>query len=89
MSETGEFAATGNSSLPPELERVHMVGIGGAGMSGIARILLSRTTFPQRACSATMNFCRSAGVLTTRSMPSIPESCLRTSGRLKILTSSA
>jgi UDP-N-acetylmuramate--alanine ligase len=29
-------------SLPAELERVHMVGIGGAGMSGIARILLDR-----------------------------------------------
>ena len=29
-------------SLPPELRRVHMVGIGGAGMSGIARILLDR-----------------------------------------------
>lgn len=29
-------------TLPPELERVHMVGIGGAGMSGIARILLDR-----------------------------------------------
>ncbi|MEB3052192.1 UDP-N-acetylmuramate--L-alanine ligase [Mycolicibacter sp. MYC123] len=28
--------------LPPELSRVHMVGIGGAGMSGIARILLDR-----------------------------------------------
>ncbi len=28
--------------LPPELDRVHMVGIGGAGMSGIARILLDR-----------------------------------------------
>jgi UDP-N-acetylmuramate--alanine ligase len=28
--------------LPPELERVHMVGIGGAGMSGVARILLDR-----------------------------------------------
>ena len=28
--------------LPPELARVHMVGIGGAGMSGIARILLDR-----------------------------------------------
>ena len=28
--------------LPPELHRVHMVGIGGAGMSGIARILLDR-----------------------------------------------
>ena len=29
-------------SLPDELQRVHMVGIGGAGMSGIARILLDR-----------------------------------------------
>jgi UDP-N-acetylmuramate--alanine ligase len=29
-------------ALPAELERVHMVGIGGAGMSGIARILLDR-----------------------------------------------
>ena len=28
--------------LPPQLARVHMVGIGGAGMSGIARILLAR-----------------------------------------------
>jgi UDP-N-acetylmuramate--alanine ligase len=31
-----------NVPLPPELSRVHMVGIGGAGMSGIARILLDR-----------------------------------------------
>lgn len=30
------------SRLPAQLERVHMVGIGGAGMSGIARILLAR-----------------------------------------------
>jgi UDP-N-acetylmuramate--alanine ligase len=30
------------ASLPDELRRVHMVGIGGAGMSGIARILLDR-----------------------------------------------
>lgn len=29
-------------TLPPELQRVHMVGIGGAGMSAIARILLDR-----------------------------------------------
>lgn len=28
--------------LPAELQRVHMVGIGGAGMSGVARILLDR-----------------------------------------------
>ena len=28
--------------LPEELQRVHMVGIGGAGMSGVARILLDR-----------------------------------------------
>ncbi|WP_137723812.1 UDP-N-acetylmuramate--L-alanine ligase [Prescottella subtropica] len=31
-----------SESLPAHLERVHMVGIGGAGMSGIARILLAR-----------------------------------------------
>lgn len=30
------------AQLPEELRRVHMVGIGGAGMSGIARILLDR-----------------------------------------------
>ncbi len=30
------------NALPDELKRVHMVGIGGAGMSGIARILLDR-----------------------------------------------
>jgi UDP-N-acetylmuramate--alanine ligase len=30
------------SATPVELERVHLVGIGGAGMSGIARILLAR-----------------------------------------------
>lgn len=29
-------------ALPPDLHRVHMVGIGGAGMSGVARILLDR-----------------------------------------------
>ena len=33
---------TNSRPLPPELARVHMVGIGGAGMSGIARILLDR-----------------------------------------------
>lgn len=33
---------TAQKALPPELQRVHMVGIGGAGMSGIARILLDR-----------------------------------------------
>ncbi|MGI9162587.1 MAG: UDP-N-acetylmuramate--L-alanine ligase [Mycobacterium sp.] len=33
---------SGARALPPELARVHMVGIGGAGMSGIARILLDR-----------------------------------------------
>lgn len=32
----------GPGGLPAELQRVHMVGIGGAGMSGIARILLDR-----------------------------------------------
>ena len=35
-------APKGPRELPPELQRVHMVGIGGAGMSGIARILLDR-----------------------------------------------
>jgi len=35
-------APNGPKGLPPELQRVHMVGIGGAGMSGIARILLDR-----------------------------------------------
>lgn len=33
---------SGVPALPPELMRVHLVGIGGAGMSGIARLLLSR-----------------------------------------------
>lgn len=31
-----------DATLPDELARVHMVGIGGAGMSGLARILLAR-----------------------------------------------
>ncbi len=31
-----------SQELPAELRRVHMVGIGGAGMSGVARILLDR-----------------------------------------------
>lgn len=31
-----------DTDLPSALHRVHMVGIGGAGMSGLARILLSR-----------------------------------------------
>ncbi|GED98270.1 UDP-N-acetylmuramate--L-alanine ligase [Gordonia crocea] len=30
------------TALPAHLQRVHMVGIGGAGMSGLARILLAR-----------------------------------------------
>ncbi|UGT69093.1 UDP-N-acetylmuramate--L-alanine ligase [Nocardia gipuzkoensis] len=47
MSDTTADRATPDTdtertALPPELERVHMVGIGGAGMSGIARILLAR-----------------------------------------------
>ena len=53
------------------LERVHLVGIGGAGMSGIARILLargvqvsgsdakdSRTVLALRAQGARINKCR-------------------------------
>ena len=31
-----------SAELPAHLQRVHMVGIGGAGMSGLARILLAR-----------------------------------------------
>ena len=38
----GAEAAMNAEQLPPELRRVHLVGIGGAGMSGIARILLDR-----------------------------------------------
>lgn len=34
--------AEAHTDLPEHLRRVHMIGIGGAGMSGIARILLSR-----------------------------------------------
>ncbi len=30
------------ADLPPELARVHLIGVGGAGMSGIARLLLAR-----------------------------------------------
>ncbi|MGK9272412.1 UDP-N-acetylmuramate--L-alanine ligase [Williamsia muralis] len=38
-----ETSTTGvEQALPPQLSRVHMVGIGGAGMSGLARILLAR-----------------------------------------------
>jgi UDP-N-acetylmuramate--alanine ligase len=32
----------GSTSVPAELARAHLIGIGGAGMSGIARILLAR-----------------------------------------------
>ena len=43
MGAPAAGGATVNAEqLPPELQRVHMVGIGGAGMSGIARILLDR-----------------------------------------------
>jgi len=31
-----------SNDLPPELARVHLIGVGGAGMSGIARLLLAR-----------------------------------------------
>ncbi|HEY9314153.1 UDP-N-acetylmuramate--L-alanine ligase [Williamsia sp.] len=38
-----EQSASGmKQQLPQQLSRVHMVGIGGAGMSGLARILLAR-----------------------------------------------
>ncbi|WP_018024617.1 UDP-N-acetylmuramate--L-alanine ligase [Corynebacterium ulceribovis] len=35
-------AANAHRPLDPRLERVHMIGIGGSGMSGVARILLDR-----------------------------------------------
>lgn len=38
----GTAGVAQETDLPEHLRRVHMVGIGGAGMSGIARILLSR-----------------------------------------------
>ncbi|MFW0787087.1 UDP-N-acetylmuramate--L-alanine ligase [Gordonia sp. CPCC 206044] len=38
----GEPQTTPIGELPDQLQRVHMVGIGGAGMSGLARILLAR-----------------------------------------------
>lgn len=43
-ADSGSPAAVRPSidQLPEQLRRVHMVGIGGAGMSGLARILLSR-----------------------------------------------
>jgi UDP-N-acetylmuramate--alanine ligase len=42
VSRDRGVAPMNTAGLPPELHRVHMVGIGGAGMSGIARILLDR-----------------------------------------------
>jgi UDP-N-acetylmuramate--alanine ligase len=42
VTSAGLGSTDAGSPLPPELARVHMVGIGGAGMSGIARILLAR-----------------------------------------------
>ncbi|MEL4154728.1 UDP-N-acetylmuramate--L-alanine ligase [Corynebacterium bovis] len=40
MTDSDRPSSTGGDA--PELSRVHMVGIGGAGMSGIARLLLDR-----------------------------------------------
>ncbi|MPQ99273.1 UDP-N-acetylmuramate--L-alanine ligase [Modestobacter sp. I12A-02628] len=42
MSADDVAAWTGPIPAPPELGAVHLIGIGGAGMSGIARILLAR-----------------------------------------------
>ncbi|UZF54205.1 UDP-N-acetylmuramate--L-alanine ligase [Gordonia polyisoprenivorans] len=39
---TGDVSGSAVGELPDHLRRVHMVGIGGAGMSGLARILLAR-----------------------------------------------
>ena len=38
----GSITERADQALPQALSRVHMVGIGGAGMSGLARILLAR-----------------------------------------------
>jgi UDP-N-acetylmuramate--alanine ligase len=35
-------AVAGPPPLPPQLARTHLIGIGGAGMSGVARIVLAR-----------------------------------------------
>lgn len=35
-------APSGRAVLPPQLARSHLIGIGGAGMSGVARIILAR-----------------------------------------------
>ena len=46
MTVDGVYGAAADdgaeTDLPARLRRVHMIGIGGAGMSGIARILLAR-----------------------------------------------
>lgn len=42
IPETPTLGAVPGRDLPGELTRVHMVGIGGAGMSAVARILLAR-----------------------------------------------
>ncbi|WP_306358908.1 MULTISPECIES: UDP-N-acetylmuramate--L-alanine ligase [unclassified Nocardia] len=42
MTEETAAPVEQRTDLPANLHRVHMIGIGGAGMSGIARILLSR-----------------------------------------------
>ncbi|HEY3896495.1 MAG TPA: UDP-N-acetylmuramate--L-alanine ligase [Pseudonocardiaceae bacterium] len=39
---TADVGATLPPALPPQLARVHLIGIGGAGMSGVARIVLAR-----------------------------------------------
>lgn len=39
---SGRSTESPDQALPQSLSRVHMVGIGGAGMSGLARILLAR-----------------------------------------------
>ncbi|MGH3820763.1 MAG: Mur ligase domain-containing protein, partial [Pseudonocardiaceae bacterium] len=36
------MTASASPALPPQLARTHLIGIGGAGMSGVARIILAR-----------------------------------------------
>ena len=42
MARAGRKVRRSEPAVASELQRVHVVGIGGAGMSGIARILLDR-----------------------------------------------
>jgi UDP-N-acetylmuramate--alanine ligase len=42
VAEAGDLTVWCPPALPPQLTRTHLIGIGGAGMSGVARIVLAR-----------------------------------------------